>query len=258
MHQTEEMKQLNAKLNDLQSLFKLGEKIIPGIQKLIDFMVEIVPFLNVINSSIEESNKKIPKASHHLSDVTSATEIATTEILDRVDEIAQEVQQSENAFIYFKERYHKRLELLNKLKPLIENNREAVSIFSEIEELDNEANATQTLKKIETSIAKIKKYLENITMTLQVQDITAQQLSAVNHLIVEVQQKLSSLVMDLTDGELKLRNMSGKTEAPDSSHFDPNAKYIREDNAQELVDNLIKSSTSQEEIDKLFSNNGTK
>ena len=75
---------LGVKLRELKALFSVGEKIIPSIQKLVDFINEMSPLLVHINNSIEESNSKIPKATDHIVDVTNATELATTEILDSV------------------------------------------------------------------------------------------------------------------------------------------------------------------------------
>lgn len=255
MQEQVEMQLLSTKLNDLKNLFKIGEKIIPGIQKLVDFMVEIVPLLNNINSSIEESNKKIPKASVQINDVTNANEIATTEILDKVDEITREVQLSEKAYIKFSSRYTKIHELIGQVKLVLGDNPEAEKLLKEIDELNGNKEYMDVL---ETSISRIKSHLEKITITLQVQDITAQQLSAVNHLIGSVQAKLSSLVVDLSNNEVavKVDGVTNTNKNPEILHFDPEASFTRTNNAQALVDELINNSASQHEIDKLFYKNG--
>ncbi len=255
MHHPTEMKKLNNKLSDLQDLFKVGEKIIPSIQKLIDFMVEIVPLLSNINDSIAESTSKIPKASDHIYDVTSATEIATTEILDKVDEINNEVILAESAYLNFSERYEKMNELILELKEVVAENPEAVNIIDKIIELNGNREHSE---KIKGAIDKVKQYLQEITITLQVQDITAQQLSSVNHLITSVQKKLSSLVMEISGDGVRLANNSEEVIVPSTENFDENASYVRNDNAQDLANELVGNITSQEEIDKLFGNNGSK
>ena len=254
MRQAEEMKNLNMKLEKLQNLFRVGEKIIPGIQKLVDFMVEIVPMLNNINSSIQESTKKIPRASTHLSDVTNATEIATTEILDKVDQISQEVEQSEKTHSQFAERYEKMHTLIGQIEELVGDNPAVLTLLKEIERLNGNQEQIDSVKK---SFALIKEYLQTITITLQVQDITAQQLASVNHLIVSVQKKLSSLIFDLSGDEVKLVDPGEDVVVPQDGHFDDNASYLRDKGTQLMVDDLV-NTTTQEDIDKLFSANGNK
>ncbi len=255
MHKPEDMKHLNTKLDHLKSLFRVGEKLIPGIQKLIDFMVEIVPLLNNINSSIKDSTDKIPKASGHLSDVTNANEIATTEILDKVDQITREVEKSTKTHNEFAGRYSKMHELINQVEEAVQDNPKALSLLKEIDDLNG--NLVQ-IASVKESFAKINEYLENITITLQVQDITAQQLASVNHLIVSVQKKLSSLILDLSGDEAKIMDEGDKIVVPEAGHFDSNASFQRTDNAQELVDEIMSGTTSQEDIDKLFNANGNK
>ena len=76
------MKEIFGKIDDLKSVFKIGERILPILQSLIDFMGEIIPLLENINTSISDSTNQMPKVSHQINNVTSATELATTEILD--------------------------------------------------------------------------------------------------------------------------------------------------------------------------------
>lgn len=82
------MNQVFSKLSDLKYVFHFGEKLIPIIQSIIEFMRDVVPLLENINQSITDSTNDIPKASHQINNVTSATELATTEILDLVDSIS--------------------------------------------------------------------------------------------------------------------------------------------------------------------------
>jgi chemotaxis regulatin CheY-phosphate phosphatase CheZ len=44
--------------------------------------------LDEINKSLEESSNKIPRASNQLNTVTKTTEVATTEILDALDQMS--------------------------------------------------------------------------------------------------------------------------------------------------------------------------
>jgi len=256
MDYSTEMENLNSKLSELKQVFRIGEKVIPGIQKLIEFMAEILPLLNNINYSIEESTKKIPKATNQLNDVTHATEIATTEILDKVDQINSEISQWEEFIIKYNSKIRKRKEVYEKLMREIENNPTAVDLLNEYENLFP-LNGTQQYFK--DSIAKVRAGLETITITLQVQDITAQQLLAVNHLIISVQKRLSGLIVDLSGEEVKLVTSVEQIEQPTDVNFDPNASFTPSVDKQNMVDEIMSQAnalSSQDEIDKLFNNNG--
>ncbi len=251
MGKNKEMDHLGSKLDELKTLFSVGEKIIPGIQKLIDFIQEMAPLLVHINESIEESNSQIPKATDHISDVTSATELATTEILDLIDAI------STNSF-----------ELVNVINETITKEDEAKKILKELAELvsDNK-KAQELIAKIETKISlgeekenitgildKIQMDATNIAIALQVQDITTQQLSAVNHLIISVQKRLSGLMYELDDDEIKKVDGSEEVVVPTDTNFDMNASFIKKQTSQDDIDKLVNSNNnaSQDDIDKLF------
>ncbi len=251
---SEEMQILSSKLDELSQLFKIGEKIIPGIQKLIEFMQEIVPLLNNINHSIEESNKKIPKATDHINDVTSATEMATTEILDIVDQISAEIQNLEDQFKSYSEREEEKTKLFAELILAAEGNEKVVSIAQKIQELPSSDEFNNNLIN---SFDRIKNDSYNITMALQVQDITSQQLSSVNHLILSVQKGLSSLIVDLTGDRIKASgDENDEIVMPDKATFDSEAKYSKDDKRQQIADQIMSGNmekASQDEIDKLFS-----
>jgi hypothetical protein len=91
---------------------------------------------------------------------------------------------------------------------------------------------------------------------LQVQDITAQQLASVNHLIESVNHKLTSLIQDIDQADLNgdIKEIS-TMEIPEGVVFDPNASYSDNTERQKEIDVLINTQsnkTTQEEIDTLF------
>ena len=216
------MNKLFEKLDDLKTIFLYSEKLIPVIQKLIDFMRNTIPLLENINNSITETASKFPTASSQIDSVTSATEMATTEILDTVDKIFMEI---------------------NSAKLNVEN-----LISSQDGSLNNESK--EKLNLINAALDKINQHANNVTLSLQVQDITSQQLAAVNYLIQSVQSRLGSLFQDLEDS-----NISGMSKYVDKNVFNENARYQDTTQQQKEIDQLVttnKSTTSQDEIDKLF------
>jgi len=221
------MENVFSKLGDLKQFFVFGQKIVPVIQKIIDFMSDVVPLLETVNNSIQDSTSKIPKASTQINSVTSANEIATSEILDIIDSMFVDLS----------------------------------TIKAGLEELKNDQNS-EKIKTLNEVVEKIEMDSSRITISLQVQDITAQQLASVNHLIDSVQNKLSSLLFDLgkqQDRPIPTFDANTITEQ-DSDYafsdgtFNENARYDRSTEKQELVDTLVleNTKTSQEEIDKLF------
>ncbi len=249
MNQPSNIAELFERLNDLKSVFKYGQKLIPIIQSLLDFMSETVPLLENINASISESTTKIPKATNQINNVTSATELATTEILDIIDLISSDIVEIEkqlNEIFKAKEEKHN---IIKKMRKLIDNT-EVIKLLDKYEKLDDVANQYNQISEL---TSKIKNNSYNITLSLQVQDITSQQLAAVNHLINSVQSKLASLILNLEDTSINDID-TNKIIVPEGSHFDPNANYSKSDGRQDVVDSIVNShKTSQDEIDKLFS-----
>jgi chemotaxis regulatin CheY-phosphate phosphatase CheZ len=244
MESAQNMQSIFQRLGDLKSFFLFGQKIIPTFQKIIDFMQDTIPLLENVNNSIHESTNKIPKAALQLNNVTNANEIATTEILDIVDGLFSDLGIMGNS--------------LNSLKSNLENQKELIAKHEGInlEQLgsanDLMLNDVESVNKV---VNKIQEGMMNITISLQVQDITAQQLSSVNHLMQSIQEKLASLLYDLSNKNNKEMPEFAADDTRNAT-FNPDARYDKNHKTQELVDSLVSEKTiktSQAEIDKLFS-----
>lgn len=252
MKQVNNMSELFDRLNDLKAVFKYGQKLIPIIQSIIDFMRDTVPLLEDINHSIADSTSKIPKAKDQITNVSSATELATTEILDLVDSISADVVYLENTFTELKEEEETKEKLWGEIKNLLPDTPEVKELINKFENSRQFISKSSELMEI---FQKISNDVYNITLSLQVQDITSQQLAAVNHLIESVQKRLASLIVHLDESDLRDFDTdtvySVKGEA-----FDPDARYTKSTERQEAADVIINNTlnkTSQDEIDKLFS-----
>ncbi|MBU2492280.1 MAG: protein phosphatase CheZ [Bacteroidetes bacterium] len=251
--QTENMKEIFGKIDDLKAVFKVGERILPILTSLIDFMGEIIPLLENINTSISDSTNQMPKVSNQINNVTSATELATTEILDLVDEISNELNDIEQAITKILELNQTRDDKFNEIIKHVEKNDKVIELLNEYKTISTYDDTFNIVREV---LAKISNDAFKITMSLQVQDITSQQLSAVNHLIESVNTRLTGLVKEIDSSDLKKEFGSMKWEDSESTHFDGNASYIDREHKQQEVDQIIsdqKQVASQEEIDKLFS-----
>ena len=120
----------------------------------------LLPALDNIKASIEESSGKIPKASTQLQNVTQATETATVEILNVLDGMSQRVEKAEVG--------------LQKVR----------SSIADLPNLNPEVIAE--MDAIRTALNETRDSSMSIAMALQVQDITSQQIASVTHMIESI------------------------------------------------------------------------
>ena len=250
---SESVKNLNemlVKLKEVDSVFKFGEKMIPVVEGFVSFIGDFLPFVEQISGSIEETRLKIPEASNQLNKVTNATELAMTEVLDKIDEISDQLISINECMDELIERKVVTSELVESLRKHLNGSDEANVLLDKIAE---NVDTGLTLELVKNKIGEVTASTDQITMSLQVQDITAQQLAAVNHLIISVQHKLNTLLNTVDSSALGTDDNIKMDKLPDV-HFDAKADYNPKSNQQSDVDSIINNEkASQEEIDKLFS-----
>ena len=278
------LKEMLDKANELRALFIFGQRVIPFLEEIFIFVSEIEPLLEEINISIAENLKKMPSATKQLSKVTEATELATTEIMDILDNLTFKtdvISRNLNHLRQIKDHQiavsTRLLEILHKGIQANENLNDYLPEISKVMTMIKENEAVQfdkTISETNSILESINMDSSSIMMSLQVQDITSQQLAAVNHLIETVQEKLMKIIerFDKTN----IENLIKKSEIDSNINvsklhrdiaFDPDAvKTIEEKSGmQSSVDELIKMHkaelnkeeqpihTLQEDIDKLVS-----
>ncbi|MDC1067928.1 protein phosphatase CheZ [Candidatus Kapabacteria bacterium] len=262
---TNDISILLKKADELRSLFVLGQRVIPFLEEIFVFVQDIQPMLEEINHSINDNIKKMPGASEKLSKVTEANEMATNEIMDILDKIFVNTDKLTQNNKQISDHYNK---IIDKPVRLLEIIRRGIVSGGDL---------TKAVPQIDSAIAKIKAFdssnikpLENdnndiineinndssgIMMSLQVQDITSQQIAAVDHMLSAVQGKLAEILKHFknTDVSSLVDLDTTKTTFSDDSletnttkfhreiAFDPNAIGSYEDNEkrQDMVDSLI-------------------
>lgn len=246
-------------IEELKAIFILGQRVIPFLEELFYFVREVGPMLEEINKSLEESSSKIPKASNQLDTVTRTTEMATTEILDTLDEMSLNFGEIKGLISAMRRCYEKQRRLAKRIGRYIE-----MGEFEKTKELWRRFyGMLENCNSFEEALDKltyIKQRADNIMIALQFQDITAQQISAINHLIGSVQEKLTDLLGKLTNLELRSSEQKFyevKDEVKGES-FNPMAQYDSSGVKQKVIDEIIKNNgfASQKEIDKLFNDEG--
>ena len=261
------------KINELRALFIFGQRVIPFLEELFYFVNDIVPVLEDINESIYESANKMPRASSQLSKVTQATELATTEILDNLDGVLSKLnaigshfQTATNDMAAIGSLDEQELKMLK--SALNGSHTELLAKLADIhEQKDAHLRALKSnAGGLQDSLQDIRNKSNDIMISLQVQDITTQQIASVNHLIQSVQDRLANLIDRF---KISGADLVSEIQKVDVHTFDPQATYDRSGEAQRDADKVIRSiedtptippasgmtasgHTSQDEIDKLF------
>lgn len=231
------------KLNEVRAVFVLGQRAVPFLEEMFAFLKEISPLMDEINSSIQESTSRMPDATSKLQSVTQATEMATTEILDLVDgSLAKmwDLKDHSNEYAEFIDANRwDDAKLIKLIRAELTGKNDA--LLAEIEHIhkDKKARRRSMSRKLELdkeAVSEVNYKLNNIMMALQVQDITAQQLAAANHLIVSIRNRMSHLIQRLGKDDFQ----SPAEALPSMPEvFDPNAKFDRSGDRQDLADDVI-------------------
>lgn len=257
---TEELiRSLKTKVSELKQLFVLGEQFLPHLDEVFVFFDEIKPLLDDIRHSVEDNMHKLPKLAKELSHVTEANETATSEVMDLVDKVIGKVNTVAETIDNYAEMTRNRdmqtAELLGAvIKEISENGnpfvhldklKDAEKYYRRADEDNDERIDTyNTLKKLTDEIAF---EAGNIFMSLQVQDISAQQIAAVTNMLAEIRAKMKAILEKYHETNLHAQSFSEKNNSLQEIEmhreivFDPNAmtSISNKDNRQEDIDKLI-------------------
>jgi len=176
-----------------------------SVESVIHALQKVIALLDRIKNTIEESSGKIPKAAVQLDTVTKATEMATVEILNVLDTMTQKIAAAEQGLDQLKQRA-------------------------------TGGDDLKTIEGISGSLRDVKEDTLNITMALQVQDITAQKIAAANHLIESVRKEL---LHELNHFQSAAVESLPKHAAAMAASFDKNASYVKSEQHQEQIDKVV-------------------
>lgn len=253
-----DFKSVSTKVEELRAIFILGQRVIPFLEELFNFVGDIKPLLDDINLSIVDNLKKMPKASKQLSKVTEATELATNEIMDVVDNTLANADIMSNNIKEFNSLLNKSdlnpITLLNNKLNNNEFDKNTLVNFinGEYTELMQglQVTANTMVNSLNLNVNKVIENSNSIMMALQVQDITSQQLGAVNHLLETIQYKLATIIKRFNNEDLDELLSAGEkhantniTQLHREIAFDPEAvgAYDTKLTKQDEVDDIINS-----------------
>ncbi len=211
-------------------------------------LARLVPVFEEMMLMLHESLTKIPHASSNLINVTKRNELVTTEVLSIVDRLNENIDKLSMGLSAIADAARQRNELKAAITGAVaglkgEGAEEVRTLWDKLTALPvpdgNVEELAAVLKTIQSDST-------SIIMSLQVQDITAQHIVAVNHLIESVQNRLTIILQRFYGADFQAM-------IPDSSRKRL-ANYIalisKKVHRQDiLADNPTES---QDDIDRMF------
>ncbi len=79
------------RINALDAEIGSNEEALPLVHDMFNFIKDIIPLMLEFNAFMRDGSQKIPSASDHLNNVSKTTELATHEILDRLELITTKI-----------------------------------------------------------------------------------------------------------------------------------------------------------------------
>lgn len=178
------------------------------LKNFVEMVRGLVPLLESVKFSIEESSNRIPKASSQLSKVSEATESATVEILNVLEKMSDKILRAQGE-----------LKILRGLIVQTEDTEKALVAADKWLSETNDDSMT-------------------IAMALQVQDITSQQLAGVVHIIESVRAQLSEALERFESGE-ESDMPAARKEAKVQKPFDIDASFSKSPDRQNAADEIV-------------------
>ncbi len=231
------------KLGELQAIFTLSRRVAPFLDELFDFVQDITVLLEEVDTTIRTRSGHMERATEHLKSVSEATEVATSEILDHSDEVLKDLRSIEDQLSTLEEQFAEEAKADNQVLALLreelgEGHEELLNEVARIQgrKQDLRDEWAAQLQDTRDSLSPIRDRMNQIMMSLQVQDVTEQQLSSVNHLIETVRDRIDALLSRLGTGQADRRE-APSGEPSRTATFNMNAEYDHE--KQRVADDVV-------------------
>ncbi|MBI1807130.1 MAG: hypothetical protein HYR76_08790 [Ignavibacteria bacterium] len=210
------------------------------IESFAQMLERVIPLLGNVKSALEECSTKIPRASVDLEDVNQATEYAAMEILNILENLSKRIEVTKSILNKLKVGSDYQQDLLRQISERLKSAGSSSWVTPEISTLSILLDKYLQLSDEAGSIAAIGKYLDEttddflkITVALQVQDITSQQVSTAKDLVSSIQQQL---ILILKHFDLKKR-IGGTTGPGSVQDIEASTSALKAE--QDVVDQII-------------------
>lgn len=236
---------------------KMGQKVELNdfIEHLFEFISDISPLVNKMNQSISEAIQPAANVSDNISKVSEANEMATIDIMNLLDdtsakssEAMSSLQNLNDSFIESRKDFL--IDLLGILRKKDIKTAEKI-VIKEMANLSDGAQSRE-IKEIEDAFNTTIMNAQEIMMALQVQDITTQQLAAIDSTVRTIQSKIQGIIkmtssLDTSGGVSATADLNAISDNISQLHrqvvFDPKAinQLSSGENNQAEVDDLLNS-----------------
>lgn len=233
-------------------------------EKTIKLLSDIRPLIENMSNSIIANMKSIPLAAKRLSYVDEVTENAASEIMSVVEGLFHKIDAISEFINFADNSSYLLMEFINFINDLKDDTNEIgkkkISDFSirlnEIKE--NHKYFSQQINKSKLLLSSIFDDLTSIMMTMQWQDITAQQISAITFMLKSVHVKLYHLIQEYKSADInfsqKSIDFSFLQHVPEFHRdvaFDDSTLEFTIENNQVKVDSIIDDDITKELLDLL-------
>jgi chromosome segregation ATPase len=210
-----------------------------------EFVEDITVLLEEVNATIQTRSGHMGRATDQLKSVSEATEVATGEILDYTDQVLTKLDVLKTGMEASQQQSEEIAAADEQLLTLLRNELgdEHEALLDRVEEIEDEKRAlredwSNQVEESKEALSDIRRKMNQITMSLQVQDITEQQLSSVNHLIETVRTRIDALLEDLGTGEVADKDMPSGAPSKTAT-FNEGARYDHSTDRQKRADETV-------------------
>ncbi len=271
------VQEFHDKLEEIRAVFVLGRRSLPFLEDTIQFVQDITVLLEEVDATIKNRSGHMGKATDQLRSVSEATEVATDEILDYTNQVLTSLSVLEKGMEASQKQFEDVAAADQQVLDLLQSElgEEHAELLEKVEEIESvkqnlREDWSTRVEESREALSDIRSKMNQITMSLQVQDITEQQLSSVNHLIETVQDRIATLMEGLGSGEVAEKDIpSGKPSS--TATFNANARYDHSPERQRTADETVENmgdgaasgpqagsdpAASPSDINEMFDGNG--
>jgi chemotaxis regulatin CheY-phosphate phosphatase CheZ len=240
----EELQAIQEKVDELQAVLVFGKRAMPFLEDIFAFVKEIIPVIEELKDSVDATSEKLPTASKQLDKVTHATELASTEILNTLEAMFATLEGMTS-------HHHQQQVRLKEIESTTQAVKEALDMLGSrpiavntLDELRKAWNIHMTVLNTPIpdggvkTLQRLQNDCTNIMMALQVQDITSQQIAAVNRLMQSVDDGLNRLMQHFSEVPAKFEPQRYSQPRLDIK-FDADAEYVGAEERQKVADDLV-------------------
>jgi chemotaxis regulatin CheY-phosphate phosphatase CheZ len=248
----EELVSLQSKVDELQAMLVFGKRALPFLEDTFAFVKNIIPIVEAMRASVDATSEKLPKASKQLDTVTHATEVASTEILNTLETMFGKLEGMTSRYQEQQAHTAHLAETMLVMDAVFDSIGPDAMGQEQLGRLRDVWNKHRTFLQsfwdgFPESLQGLQGNCTDIMMALQVQDITAQQIAAVNKLMQSVDGCLNKLMRHFSEVPAD-HPRDGYTHSHLTVQFDDAADYFGSRDRQKEADALVESAQLKGDI----------